>query len=349
MSGRETATSGAERSASVMRVFGAATLLATCPVVAAAQTEYYNLDSNRPLRVEDALPTERRSLDVQFAPFRVDALGAGARRWRADPKLSFGVASLTEVELRVPVLFVQSGGTGAGQTSTLGLTSIGVGAMRALNTETATWHAVAVSAEVLMPVGLLAPPRSSYAVKGLLTKTTPFARLNVNGAYGTFSVTPATALPATCRFLPPGSPGCNGRPTVPDVPCSRVPPTSATRALAGPMSVEGAAGAASSTACLTATRTAASAASRSLGSRWFAGASVDHAFALSSTLVGADVFAERFIGLSRLVDWTAEIGMRHQWSPRVVLDAGISRHFAGALQSTGMTIGATYAVAVGRR
>ena len=75
---------------------------------------------------------------------------------------------------------------------------------------------------------------------------------------------------------------------------------------------------------------------------------MDHTFALFSTLVGADVFAERFVGLSPLVDWTAEIGARHQWTPRLVLDAGFARHFAGALPSTSMTFGATYAIALRR-
>jgi hypothetical protein len=85
-----------------------------------------------------------------------------------------------------------------------------------------------------------------------------------------------------------------------------------------------------------------------VGQRWFAGAALDHTFALSSTLVGADVFAERFVGLSALVDWTAELGLRHQWSPRLVVDAGVARHFAGAFPSTSITLGATYAIAIDR-
>jgi hypothetical protein len=89
--------------------------------------------------------------------------------------------------------------------------------------------------------------------------------------------------------------------------------------------------------------------SRSVGNRWFAGAEIDHAFALSSTLIGADVFAEHLIGLSPLVDWTAELGVRRQWSPQIVLDAGIARRFAGSAPSTAVILGATYAFAMGYR
>jgi hypothetical protein len=87
----------------------------------------------------------------------------------------------------------------------------------------------------------------------------------------------------------------------------------------------------------------------SLGNRWFAGAEIDHAFSLSSTLIGADVFAEHLIGLSPLVDWTAELGVRRQWSPQIVIDAGIARRFAGSLPSTAVTLGATYVLATARR
>ena len=347
MSGCATPTTGRCRKANVSRLALGVLLTATFPSVAASQTEYYNLDSNRPFRVEDAVPTERRSLDVQLAPVRLDAFVAGARRWRVEPKLSYGIASLTEIELRVPVLFVQPGATGA--PATLGLTSIGIGGMRAINTETSLFPAVAISAEVLVPAGSLAPPKASYAFKGLLTKTMSLARLSINGSYGTYSVVPAAPVSAACHLLPPGSPGCTGRPSVPDVPCSAAPTGSAAAERPGDSRDLMRGSAALSSSCLTAGQSFVPTEPRAFGNRWFAGATVDHTFALSSTLVGADLFAERLIGLYALVDWTAEIGVRRQWSPHVVFDAGISRHFAGTAPSTAITVGATYSVAAGRR
>ena len=75
---------------------------------------------------------------------------------------------------------------------------------------------------------------------------------------------------------------------------------------------------------------------------------MDHAFGLSSTLVGVDVVAERFIGLYSLTDWTAEIGVRHQWSPQFVVDAGVSRKYSGVLQSTAVTVGGVYAFSLAK-
>jgi hypothetical protein len=85
------------------------------------------------------------------------------------------------------------------------------------------------------------------------------------------------------------------------------------------------------------------------GRRWFAGASIDHAFALSSTLVSADLFAEHLVGLYPRIDWTAELGVRRQWSPQLVIDAGIGRRFSSNLPATTATVGATFILAAGRR
>jgi hypothetical protein len=327
-------------------VFVAALLGALGPQRAIAQTEYYNLDFNRPLRVEDAVPTERRQLDLQLAPLRMDSFLDGSRRWRVDPLVSYGIASMTEIELRAPLLFVQPADPTA--PAPLGLTSVGLGLMRALNTETSALPALAVSGEVLVPAGSLAPAHASFGLKALITKTFPLFRLDLNGSYGTYSVASAATVSPACRFMPPGSPGCGSGPTVPDVPCARVPPGAPslaearlTRELIGDVP-------AYSTACLTANTAVAAPASATIGNRWFAGMAIDHAFALSSTLLGADVFAERLIGLSPLVDWTTELGIRHQMSPYVVFDFGVSRHFTGVFPSTAATVGATYAYALHR-
>ena len=67
---------------SAIRRTSAALLIAVVPRVAASPTEYYNLDFNRPLRVEDAVPTERRSLDVELTgggvTFTASVMASGA-------------------------------------------------------------------------------------------------------------------------------------------------------------------------------------------------------------------------------------------------------------------------------
>src|SRR5438552_1057415 len=87
---------------------------------------------------------------------------------------------------------------------------------------------------------------------------------------------------------------------------------------------------------------------RTHGSRWSVGLAADHTFPLASTLVGAALTAERFEGLYGATDWTAELGMRRQWTPRLVADVGVARHFAGVQPSSWITAGLTYSLALGR-
>lgn len=347
MSGCETRLNRGARVAGaatrLRRVLTAAAVLAW-PSTLAAQTEYYNLDANRPLRVEDAVPTEQRALDIQFAPLRLETYSAGARRWRIDPKLSYGIAPLTEVELRLAAVLIDPGRVAA--PSSAGITSIGVGVMHALTTETTPVPGISLAGEVLIPAGSLAPPNASYAVKALVTKTMGSFRVSANGSYGTYSVVPAQPLPATCRLQPPGSPGCSGQPTVPDVPCTRI--GAGAELDRSPVETDLTPGV-PPLFCAAVPTPSTPAAARAWGPRWFAGAAIDHAFPLSSTLVGADVFAEHLVGLYPLIDWTVEIGLRHQESPQLVLDAGIARRFTGSLPYTALTAGATYVLAMGRR
>jgi hypothetical protein len=81
------------------------------------------------------------------------------------------------------------------------------------------------------------------------------------------------------------------------------------------------------------------------GNRWFVGAAADHAFAVHSVLLSADVYAERFAGLYDRTDWAAEVGVRHQLQPGVVVDAGVGRRFAGVNPATLGTLGLTLTVA----
>jgi hypothetical protein len=79
-----------------------------------------------------------------------------------------------------------------------------------------------------------------------------------------------------------------------------------------------------------------------------AGIGVDHAFALSSTLLVADFVVERFVDLYDEPDFTAEVGVRQQLTPQIVLDLGVGRRFGGAIRSTSVTLGVSYEVPVGR-
>jgi hypothetical protein len=315
---------------SVAAFLGAIVLLATR--VAAAQSGYYNLDSGRPTRIEDAVATPRGELEMQLLPLRVEWVGDGTQRLRFEPKLAYGVLPLTEIELRIPLVDVRAPTSG----SAIGIASAGLGALHAFNAET-SWPALALAAEVVLPVGSLSAPTPSYSVKALMSKTFPFARFELNVGGGTWSVrtSPASPVPAgyTCGNAP-GVPPC----LIPDVPCDVVP----SELRAGPSF------ACAPAASLSATSTTASSGSRSTGPHWTAALGIDHTLPLVSTLLTANVIVDRFEGLYPLSDWTAEIGLRRQVAPQLVFDLGVGRRFAGTTQSTSVTAGLSYSTPLHR-
>jgi len=292
---------------------------------AGGQTGYYNLDSGRPTRIEDALPTPRGELEAQFLPLRGEWVSDGTARQRIEPKLSYGVLPLTEVEVRVPLVRSQS----PGSVATVGVASAAVSALHAFNVET-RWPALAVTGEVVLPVGSLSAPTTSYSIKGLLTKTLPFGRIEVNVGGGTWSI----RLPPPGPVATPNQCGDPGQPPClpPDVPCSVSPEN------AGGLSLT-CAPSAVTTFSSTATGT-----QRGTGPHWTAALGFDHTFPLVSTLIVADMVVDRFDGLYPLNDWTAEIGMRKQLTPQVIADVGFSRRFAGTTQATWATLGLSYSM-----
>lgn len=294
------------------------------PRLGAAQNGYYNLDSGRPLRVEDAVPTARGELEVQFLPFRGEWLGDGTQRQRIEPKLSYGVLPMTELELRLPVVRAHSPGAPA----RVGIASAAIGALHAMNVET-RWPAFALAGEVVLPVGSISAPRASYGAKALFTKTFPFGRVELNTGGGTWSI----RLPPPGPVFTPNQCGDPGQPPcLPgDLPCSVIP--------AGTPAVPSLACAPSEAATIAA---AAASSRRASGAHWTAALGLDHTLPLVATLFAADVVFDRFDGLYPLDDWTAEIGVRRQLTPQLVADLGVGRRFAGTTQETSVAFGVSY-------
>jgi hypothetical protein len=81
-------------------------------------------------------------------------------------------------------------------------------------------------------------------------------------------------------------------------------------------------------------------------SRWFAGAAVDHTWPLSSLLVAAELVALQPLDAGSPVAWSAGAGARWQWTPRLVLDAGLSRRFTGDSAGWSATLGVTWTFAI---
>jgi hypothetical protein len=289
---------------------------------ASAQSGYYNLDSGRPTRVEDALPTPRGELEVQFLPLRAEWLSDGSQRQRFEPKLSYGIFPMTEIEARLPIVHTQS----RNSVANLGIASAAIGALHAFNVET-RWPALAIAGEGVFPVGSLSASTPSYSAKLLMSKTLSFGRVELNAGGGTWAI----RVPPPGPVFTPNQCGDPGQPVCipPDVACDV---TAVTR---GPAtSLACAPSAALPSAALTTRRTT--------GPHWTAALGVDHTLPLISTLVAAAVTVDRFEGLYGLNDWTAEVGVRHQLSPQILADVGLGRRFAGTTRATSITLGVAY-------
>jgi hypothetical protein len=152
--------------------------LAAGALPAAAQTDYYNTDKGRPVRIEDAAPVERYAFELQLAPLRMEREGGGEYTWEVAPELAYGIFPRTQLEVGFPIAYVDGV-----DDNHAGLAGIEVAALHNLNIETRTLPAFAVAAEVLLPVGSLAPERTYTSLKGIATRTLSWARFHVNGQY----------------------------------------------------------------------------------------------------------------------------------------------------------------------
>jgi hypothetical protein len=166
------------------RAFAARTVLLgalLAPLItrsAAAQTDYYNTDAGRPVTIEDAAPLERRAFEVQAAPLRLERARPGVYAWGLEPELAFGILPRTQIEVGFPLALIDAGVGGRKS----GLAGAELSVLHNLNVETAI-PALAVTADVLLPVGRLGPDHAYASVKGIATRTLPWARFHVNAGY----------------------------------------------------------------------------------------------------------------------------------------------------------------------
>lgn len=162
-------------------------LLAAAAGPAAAQKDWYNLDRGHPFELTDARALERKALELQFSPLDLTRREGGAYGWSLAPSISAGLLPRTEVEVAVPYAWSD------GPESRGGLAGIEIGVLHALNVETRGLPALALEAEVLLPVGSEAPDATFTTLGGILTRTFGRSRLHVN-ASGTIG--PSAGAPA---------------------------------------------------------------------------------------------------------------------------------------------------------
>ena len=144
-----------------------------------AQTDYYNTDAGRPVRIEDAYATERYAFELKVASVRLERLRGGHYTWGAEPEIAYGLLPRTHIELGMPLLVTDPDGA----PSEGGVAGLEVSVLHNLNAETRTLPALGLRADLLLPVGHLAPGHAYASGTALLTRTWPFARLHVNARY----------------------------------------------------------------------------------------------------------------------------------------------------------------------
>ena len=156
-------------------------LLSHLPAPLSAQTDFYNTDRGRPLRVEDAIVVERRAFELQAAPFTWERVRRGASHLAVAPEFAWGVLPRTQIELALPMIREDDG---VGTTPRIGLGGVEVELLHQLNAETTRWPALALGAGAHLPVGGMAPSRTLTSVRGLATRTLGWGRVHLNGTLG---------------------------------------------------------------------------------------------------------------------------------------------------------------------
>ena len=71
-------------------------------------------------------------------------------------------------------------------------------------------------------------------------------------------------------------------------------------------------------------------------------------FALSSFLIAADIVVEKYEGIDRDAEWTAEAGVRKQFTQFLVLDFAAGRRYTGISQAWFATAGSTITMSLKR-
>lgn len=250
-----------------------------------AQTDYYNTDRGRPIQVEDAYVAERYGMELKLAPLRLERERGGVYHWGVEPEIAFGLLPRTQVEIGLPLVYSE-----VGNQRHRGIAGLELSLMHNLNAETLGWPALGIRADLLAPVGNLAPQRAYPSITGIVTRTYTSARIHLNAKYTAgASVDVSRELDIT--------------PAKSDIGAAEV-------------------------------------------SRWLIGGAIDRTFPLQSTLITAEFYGRQPIITGESVEYTTGVGMRHQRSPTLAVDAGLGRRLNGDSPAWYVTFGSSFAFGV---
>lgn len=148
-----------------------------------AQTDYFNTDAGRPIRTEDAYAIERRAIELQVAPLRLERPRGGGYRWGIEPEIAVGLLPRTQFEIGFPLEHAE----GPSGTRTTALAGLEMSALYNFNAETRI-PALAIVADVYVPAGPIGPDRAVPSLKGIATKTISWARFHLNAQWSFLDV-----------------------------------------------------------------------------------------------------------------------------------------------------------------
>jgi hypothetical protein len=147
---------------------------------AAGQTDYRNLDDGRPVHTEDAYPVERYAFELVTVAALEHAAG-GLEATTFTPELEYGVVLNGQVGLSAPLAVVRPAGTsGLGD---FGLAGLRLHALYNFNTESPALPALALRADLALPVGALAGEVARVTVKAIATRSWGLTRAHANAAW----------------------------------------------------------------------------------------------------------------------------------------------------------------------
>jgi len=144
------------------------------PTLATAQTDYRNLDGERPTFIADAYPIERWAFELSM-PWRYEQAAAGPSAHILGPEISYGLFRNGQVGIALPLATV-SGGPETGW----GLAGVHAFGLFNLTTESGPWPAVSIRTDLTIPVGANGGDVTRAGAQFLATRSFGAQRLHVN-------------------------------------------------------------------------------------------------------------------------------------------------------------------------
>jgi len=140
----------------------------------AAQIDYRNLDDERPLFSEDAYPIERHAFEF-LLPYRFEEEADGERVHASVLELGYGVFNNAQLGVHVPFAVRNHDGD-----TQAGLAGVQPFLLYNINTESRLLPALALRADVSLPVGPLGGEGTRTTLRAIATRSWGRTRLHLN-------------------------------------------------------------------------------------------------------------------------------------------------------------------------